>query len=147
MQEAWERFRCHVYTEGYCWRQVPSRSLLEGGGEPTVWVLTPINPSGPMKTYRPLAPNMPALMALVGLSSNGAIDQREAILAFTNRYGHLGLIRQFDFGRITGENYTDWCQEISDMWRAVEQWHALSKTPPRWWPLLIRLGKTARAWS
>jgi hypothetical protein len=131
-------FRWHVPTEGYRWEQA---RVFEGDRVRThdgftkrpEWVLTTGRRWGVQymaKHYSPLA-HFPALFRTF---ADLPFDDREAILAFANEYGDLGIGKQLYLTEphdpnallmVTGETHQDWALGIFRMREAVRLWDLL----------------------
>jgi hypothetical protein len=138
------RFLWIIPESGYKWIQARVYEN-EGGAAPGKlrhnsrleerhqWVLTDglaIGQTYFRKVYDPLKAHAGLFRTFAQL----APDNRDAILAFANQYGNLGIYRPLDLTApdepqrllgVWGETHHDWAKQIDEMQRAVRIWDML----------------------
>jgi hypothetical protein len=106
-------FRWPVPIDGYRWDRARTK---DGFTRHREWVLTGRWPGEEGYTGRTYAPlhDHPALFRTL---ADVPFDDRDAILAFANQYGRLGVGEM-----VNAESHADWAKEIFDLRQAVTIW-------------------------
>jgi hypothetical protein len=126
------RFTWTIAKEGYSWVREPPRLANGGQGKKSEWMLKGEESMDAtymaVRAYAPLT-EFPGLYRTF---SAVPFEDRDAILAFVNKYGLLGINRFALAGDSTSqpelvhsvekEKYQDWARKIELMRQAVEIW-------------------------